>query len=395
MHAMMAEAPLDLAQLDQVIKRTVEAIERGREQIYAIAESAREEYQSVASELESVKRETAEIIMAVDGLEKQERAARVRLMEVSRNFSRYGEEDIKEAYEQAQQLQGRLILSREREAQLRRKRDELERRLRNLETTVRRAEDLVSQVGVVLGYLGGNLQNLMTQIENVQVRQALGVAVIRAQEEERRRVAREIHDGPAQLMANIVLRLEVTERLLATDLDRARKELAELREMVRSSLHDVRKIIFDLRPMALDDLGLVPAIRAYLAEYKSRYGVDVELGTLGQERRLDQAVEVALFRFTQEALSNAARHSGAGSIAVRLEFSPERVQVSVRDDGRGFDPEAVVANPEARYGLVGMRERAEMLGGSMGITTAPGKGTRVTMSVPLRGRGGKSGGRKD
>lgn len=395
MHAMMAEAPLDLAQLDQVIKRTVEAIERGREQIYAIAESAREEYQSVASELESVKRETAEIIMAVDGLEKQERAARVRLMEVSRNFSRYGEEDIKEAYEQAQQLQGRLILSREREAQLRRKRDELERRLRNLETTVRRAEDLVSQVGVVLGYLGGNLQNLMTQIENVQVRQALGVAVIRAQEEERRRVAREIHDGPAQLMANIVLRLEVTERLLATDLDRARKELAELREMVRSSLHDVRKIIFDLRPMALDDLGLVPAIRGYLAEYKSRYGVDVELGTLGQERRLDQAVEVALFRFTQEALSNAARHSGAGSIAVRLEFSPERVQVSVRDDGRGFDPEAVVANPEARYGLVGMRERAEMLGGSMGITTAPGKGTRVTMSVPLRGRGGKSGGRKD
>lgn len=373
---------LDVKLLDKIVKQTIAAVEKGKAQIFDIYEAARVEMEHVKKDIERVKQATADIIFKVDELERRERRARLRLMEVSRNFTIYSEADVKAAYDEASQLQVELAVAREQEAALRRQRDELELRLRNLKNTVERAESLVAQVGAALGFLGSQMENVLTHLGTLQQRQAFGVKIIKAQEEERRRVAREIHDGPAQAMANVVFRAEVCERLIDTDIARAKAELRELREQVRLCLKETRKIIFDLRPMTLDDLGLVPTLRRVLDTLKERTGLIAELKVLGEEKRLDSHIEIGVFRVIQEALTNVEKHAKATAVWVRIDFRPGVVSVVVEDDGRGFDGLENVGSES--FGLMGMRERVSILGGELKIASGKGKGTKVFLKVPLR-----------
>jgi two-component system sensor histidine kinase DegS len=376
----------DITTLDVIIKETIAVIGSSKEQLYDIAEGAREEYRRLEQEVKRLQRETGDVIDRVDELEELERRARWRLLEVSRDFKRYTEVDIRLAYEEAKNIQVELALHREREKLLRQRRDDLERSLRRLEETVNKAERLVSQVGVVMDYLEGSLGDLSQQLEGVQQRQQLAVGIIKAQEEERRRVAREIHDGPAQSLANLVFRIELCEKLLAGKrLPELQGELAELKELIKGGLQEVRKIIFDLRPMALDDLGLVPALRRYLEGLEEREGLGVYLAVLGEEVRLASAVEVGLFRIIQEALHNVIKHARAASARVTLTYGKEQLLLSVKDDGLGFDlQEAEDRSREGgHFGLISMWERAELLGGRFEVISAPGQGTRIVVAVPI------------
>jgi len=134
-------------------------------------------------------------------------------------------------------------------------------RLKEAYKTVEKADNLISQIGISLSYLTGDLENVSLQIEDMKQKRLLGIRIIKAQEEERQRVAREIHDGPAQSMSNIVLKAEICERLVDSDPEKAKDELRTLKSVVRDTLRDVRKIIYDLRPMSLDDLGLIPTLQ--------------------------------------------------------------------------------------------------------------------------------------
>jgi two-component system sensor histidine kinase DegS len=373
---------IDIKTLDKIIKKTISSIRDSRGQIYEVYETARDELENVRRDVERVKNETAELIRKVDELERNERKARIHLMEVSRDFKRHSEDEVREAYEDARKIQIDLAVAREQEQSLRRQRNEQEIRLRNLGGTVAKAEQLVSQVGVVLDYLGNQMSAAFTQIETLQNSQVLGAQIIRSQEEERRRVARDIHDGPAQAMANIVFRAEVCERLIDTDVERAKDELRELRDHIRGTLGEIRKIIFDLRPMALDDLGLGPTIRGVLDNIRSQQGIFTEMLVTGKERRVESYIEIGLFRVVQEALNNVVKHAGASTIRVRIEFAPAGVTIVVEDDGKGFD-DSVEEIPCGHFGLMGMRERLQLLGGKLVIKSTPGQGTRVLITAPL------------
>ncbi len=374
---------IDVKHLDAILKQVVATIEQSRGELFAIAEEARREYQEVAEQLARVREEAAARIMEVDLFEKQDRQARALLLQVSGNIKAHSEAAVKEAYDQAREARVRLEVAREREAYLRRERDSLERRLKRLQDAVRRAETLINQVGMAFSLLTGQIQEITAHMEDLQKRQQHVVTVIRAQEEERRRVARDIHDGPAQLLANVVFRIEVCQKLIQTDLARATAELDELKSLVRQSLQDVRKIIFDLRPMALDDLGLVPALRGYLEGFSERTGVQGTLKVFGDERRLAPSLEVAVFRLVQEALNNVWKHARARSVTVKVELMPSQVRAVVEDDGVGFDVAAAMEDRH-KFGLLGMRERVELLDGSLDIASVPGRGTRITFSIPLR-----------
>jgi len=212
--------------------------------------------------------------------------------------------------------------------------------------------------------------------------------VIKAQEEERRRVARDIHDGPAQMMANAVLQVEIVERLLTQDPSAAASELKDLKRIINDSLNDLRRIIFDLRPMILDDLGLAPALRRYTDDFTSRHSLPVEMKVLGVETRIDPIIEVALFRIVQEALHNARKHALASRVVVTLGYGPDAVGVSIEDNGKGFDPNGVSRNwgQSEKFGLSGMKERAKLFGGSLDVDTAPGEGTKITVRIPVAHR---------
>ena len=206
--------------------------------------------------------------------------------------------------------------------------------------------------------------------------------LVNAQETERQRLSRQMHDGPAQALSNFILQTEIAMRLFDVDATQARGELNSLKASAMSTFQKVRNFIFELRPMMLDDLGLVPTVRRYADAFKEQTGLDLNVTVTGNERRLEPYLEVMLFRAIQELLGNAARHGQGSIVKVMLDMGDERVRVSVDDNGRGFDPDVVQQG--ASLGLKLIRERAEMLGGNFEMDSAVGKGARIAFAVPAR-----------
>lgn len=372
---------VEVDNLDKIIKDTLTAIEKGKRQIFDIAEHSRFEYARLQSELAEVKREVTTLVIQVDELSIEEKKSRTRLAEVSQNLKKYTEKDIKEAYHQAQDKQLQLANLRGKENLLRYKRDNMEQSLRRLEIMLNKAENLSSHFSVITNYMSGNLEDMNRKIGEMKQVHKLGISIIKAQEEERRRVARDIHDGPAQLMANIVMRAEFCLKLMDVDHTRVREELCALQNLVRQSLQDVRKIIFDLRPMVLDDLGLVPAVKRYIEDFQSQYDLPVRLVATGNLRRFSVAVEVALFRVLQECLSNARKHARCKQIFIKMEITATKINFVIKDDGEGFNLDTY--SKKECFGLLGMKERIQILNGEITINASPGKGTNINISVPI------------
>jgi len=251
-------AKSDLKRINEIIRHTLAVIENSRGAIMEIAENARKEVAILKEEIQALQAEVQEVIKNSERLEKLMIKSRIKLATISGDYTRYTEEDMRAAYEEADRLRVELAVSRERERQTVIRRNELERRLKNAEVTLEKAEKLVAQVSTVLDYLAGDLSKLDEHIESAEQKRTLALRIIKAQEEERRRIAREMHDGPAQSMSNVILKAEICEKLFEIDLEKAREELSALKEMVRACLKDVRRIIYDLRPMSIDDLGLSP-----------------------------------------------------------------------------------------------------------------------------------------
>ena len=372
--------------IDSIIKNAISVMEQSRYQIFAIAESARQELLSLRQELERVKKETSETIDKVDELEREFRRARMRLVEVSKDFIRYKEADIKSAYEKATRIQLDLLMYREKEYYLKARRDELQQRIKTVEVSVERAETISSQINVVLEYLSGDLNQVTRILESAKNRQLIGLKIILAQEEERKRMAREIHDGPAQSLANLVLRTEIAERMLVKqEFQLVQEELMELKSQVRSGLEEIRKIIFNLRPMALDDLGLVPTLRKFVQDFEEKTKIRAVFETSGRELRMPSAMEAAVYRLVQEAFSNALKHASPTYVSLEMTFFPKRILIVIQDNGVGFDVEQTMARSKtsSHYGLIGMHERVELLNGKMDIESARGQGTKITISIPV------------
>src|SRR5579885_2447966 len=207
--------------------------------------------------------------------------------------------------------------------------------------------------------------------------------IINAQEQERKRIARELHDETSQVLTSLLISLAVLEESLTTP--EARERIADTRRLAHQTLRAIRSLSIDLRPSALDDLGLLPALRWYVKEYQKKCSIEVEFHATGLKERLPAEMETALYRIVQECLTNTARHSNARKVDITLIGTNDAVQATISDDGEGFDYEALLKNPgqERGLGLAGMQERALLLDGTLSIHTAPGQGTTVEVSIPL------------
>ncbi len=210
------------------------------------------------------------------------------------------------------------------------------------------------------------------------------IKIIQAQEDERLRISRQMHDGPAQALTNLVLQAEICERLFDRDPTQARTELSTLKKMVNAVFQQTKGFIFDLRPMILDDLGLLPTVRRYIQAFQEASGIQVDLQVAGRERRLLPHVEVALFRIIQEALTNANKGGHATSAKVSLDLEGDTITVMIEDDGIGFNVGEALAKARERQslGLAMIQERVEMLGGQVEWQSQLGQGTRVRLEIP-------------
>ncbi len=211
--------------------------------------------------------------------------------------------------------------------------------------------------------------------------QQMSSQVLTAHEGERKRIARELHDDTAQALTSILVRLRLLERSVQDDDTRAKVE--ELRELTAGALDSVRRMAMDLRPAALDDLGLVPALQSYVQKFSDRWSTAVTLTVGGIKRRLPAHVELVLYRVVQEALTNVAKHAQAHSCRVRLYRRNGLVTLVISDDGCGFDVTGVQTSEAAGLGLFGMRERLALVRGTLEMQSGV-RGTTITARVPAR-----------
>lgn len=259
-----------------------------------------------------------------------------------------------------------------------------------------RAEDEVGQLAESLETMRHRLNDAQATIEGANRELESRVAdrtarlgqvlrkTISAQEEERLRLARELHDETAQSLAALTIVLDRIRDDLGTGSPDARERIVEARRIVAGLLEEIRRLILGLRPSVLDDLGLVPAIRWLCEATLADRGIAVSIEA-ARAPRLPGHVEISLFRIIQEALSNIARHAGAAHVRVGLDATGGRARVTIVDDGGGFDVPGTIgpAAPDRSVGLVGMQERVALLGGSIEIRSAPGIGTEIVVDVPL------------
>ncbi len=228
------------------------------------------------------------------------------------------------------------------------------------------------------------LQGLYEQLqERERWREELLRKVISAQEDERKRLARELHDETSQTLSALAMKIETA--LTAWPTAASRERLAEAKQLTVRILEELHRLIFDLRPSVLDDLGLVSAIRWYAERHLEKRGIAVRCEFSGFGARLMPELETALFRVTQEAITNIAKHSGADAVLIQCLQHDDRISIEIEDDGKGFEP-ASLPPPAARergLGLLGMRERVELFGGTLELDSAPGRGTRIAVTVPV------------
>jgi two-component system, NarL family, sensor histidine kinase DegS len=213
------------------------------------------------------------------------------------------------------------------------------------------------------------------------------IGIIRAQEEERQRMARAMHDGPAQSLTNFILQTDICQRLFDRNPDRAAEELNNLKATASKTFQKVREFIFDLRPMMLDDLGVAPTVRRYVESYGDKSDIEVNLDILGDERRLENYLEVMIFRAIQDVMGLARDYANPTEINVKLDMSSRIARISVEDNGRGFDSEGIFdgrgGNEDARVqALMMLKGKFELVGGTIDVRSRENEGTTVRLELP-------------
>ena len=328
---------------------------------------------NLQAELEEAEKALREVTLMIEQsqgevskLSQRNAAITTHIQQLQNQFDQMPAQEIRSVYDSALDAQQRLFVMRGQLEKLQSEKSHLER----FKSTLERARLASSSGSASLSSTGS--RGPLASVE----------MLVNAQETERQRLSRQMHDGPAQALSNFILQTEIAMRLMDIDANQARDELNSLKASAMGTFQKVRNFIFELRPMMLDDLGLAPTVRRYADAFKEQTGLDINVTITGHERRLEPYLEVMLFRAIQELLGNAARHSQASLVKVIVDLGEDRLRVSVDDNGKGFDPDAVQQGNS--LGLKLIRERTEMLGGSFEVDSAVGKGARILFAVPAR-----------
>lgn len=369
---------IDLNTLDGIIQKTAKAIEEGKREIFELSERARHDYVTYEQELLGIKAKLTIMIHDVDKLEIRSKMARNMIKTISDHFDEFTEKDIKEAYELSQKVALALSIKRQEEKELSERRNELERLMRKSAEVLKKSEILETKVSVALEYL---TSSIFEQIEDVKQKKDLSIKIIEAQENEKKRISRDIHDGPAQSLANVIFKAEYASKIIDSSPVKAKREISELQEDVRNTLKDIRKIIYDLMPMSLDDLGLVPTIKKLISNIMDSNAIMIEFSVVQNSVIDDQLTNLMIFRVVQEAFNNIIKHSKSKHVGLNMHISDIEIKLTISDDGIGFDVDKTIESPLG-YGLYNMKERIDIVGGTLVIVSEVNKGTTINIRIP-------------
>lgn len=339
----------------------------------AFLEEAHKDYEQTQRDLKEITILISQSAAEVERLAQRNAQVTSQARQLQSNFDTLPREYIREVYEAQNDTQQRLFTMRGQLEKLQSDQRNLEKLAafqRRLIETTDGLSSLPDSSGRGPGPTSGG------DISSV-------IRVIQTEEAARQSLVREMHDGPASSLSNFILQAEICQRFFDVDPHRARAELNALKSAAASTFNDVKDFIFDLRPMMLDDLGVVPTLRRYVESFQEKSGLPVPITVTGVERRLESHVEVTIFRGVQELLSNALAHAQASQIQVSLDLAQEQVTAVVEDNGTGFDVDSTLGGEAQTIGLSALTQRIQMLGGNLDIQSSVGQGTRVAFTIPV------------
>ena len=344
-----------------------------------ILDTISQEMKRLKDKLTEIKTQIDQTQLVVDREQQRNADIATELRTIQDNIETVPRQDIRTKYDEAIDARFRLTTMRGQLEKFQANRDMLESE-----------QKLLAQLLAMVQ--GGGIQiNSSNHDEPVPTRAQPAsiniVRIVQAQEEEKNRLARLMHDGPAQSLTNFILQTEICQRLFDRDPARAAEELGNLKSTASVTFQKVRDFIFDLRPMMLDDLGVVPTVRRYVDSFKDKNDIEAKLDFLGEERRLESHREVMVFRGIQELMGHARDYATASEIFIRLDISNDQVKVDVEDNGRGFDAQAAFTGDESHVeprvqSIITLREKFELVGGSLSVTSGETDGTRIHMELP-------------
>ncbi len=323
------------------------------------------EIEDVMQKINAVDAKILRSQMEVDKLSKKNTLANSNLEKIQTIIDRASKDQIVQVYQNALEVNQRFMTMR---SQV----DKLENEKTILESEI-----------VLLEKFRSAFDNLLGDFESISASSSSTLeTIIQSQESERLNLAKQMHDGPAQQLSNFILQTEIANRFLSIDSKRAEDELQSLKDSATKTFEEVRNFIFKLRPMMLDDLGLLPTMKRFIGILNDKYDETISLNFTGSDRRFKAYLEILVFRSIQELLENALAHSSASEIKVGLDLSDARIRVQVDDDGSGFDLVTVMQQSDG-VGLTVLQDRIRMLNGEIEINSKIGEGTSISFFLPI------------
>jgi two-component system, NarL family, sensor histidine kinase DegS len=375
--------------LDDIIDTTIGSIETSNNEIKEISHFAKKEYQGLEDEFLRLRIDASDLIDRVERLDKDYRISKSRLLMINKNYQSYSEAEMKEIYESTDALRVQIAVEKEREINLIRRRNELEIHLKSVRMIAEKADKLSTDFEIAYGVLTGNLKEITEKIGDIQNKEIWGLRVIQAQEAERSRVARDLHDGPAQSLSNLMLKTELCLKVLDIDIDRAKTELHSLKTLIRGTIDDTRGLIYNLRPMSIDDLGLIPTLERFIDQIEEKNDFSIELkvkyDSKDQQDKISDTISVTAFRIIQESLNNIQKYAKANQVIIEVCYNKNDLVIIVQDNGVGFNVAEIETNLKDNqgFGLSMMKERVNLLLGKFVIKSELKKGTVLHVTLPF------------
>ncbi len=358
-----------------MVDRELRADVRSRDELI---ENLTTEMKRIRDKLNELKLQIDQTQLVVDREQTRNNDVFTELRTVQDNIETIPRQDIRTKYDEAIEARFRLTTMRGQLEKFTSTREQLEKEQVLLRDMLQRLQG----VDILPPTSGGGEETKDAGKGSINM-----VRIIQAQEEERQRLARQMHDGPAQSLTNFILQAEICQRLFDRNPARAAEELDNLKTVASVTFQKVRDFIFDLRPMMLDDLGVVPTVRRYVDSFREKNDIEVKLDIFGDERRLATHREVMIFRGIQELMALSRDYANPSEIAIRLDIGATTAKMSVDDNGRGFDAEAAMSSEEnyqdpRAQSIVTLKEKFELMRGSLAVSSGETDGTSVRMELP-------------
>ena len=353
----------------------LDSMQSGKEEIFAITEQIEKENRAVKSDISQIKTMIKTYSTDIENIKKRELQSRIRLSEVSSDFQKYTSDDIQVAYEESYTIQKDLF---EKQTQIKNILTSLEQ----FESKIQKNNDLVSKADDLLNKIEVMSEYMRLDTNSKEESSDIFARWMAFQEKEKSRIARDIHDGPAQTMASLVIKSDIIKKLIEKESPNKTiyNELEQLKIQLRNVIKEIRKIMYDLRPTSLDELGFTSSVEGLISKVKENKDIEFELDIKEKSEISSSNIKIISFRVVQEVLNNISKHSQAKKVNIEISINKNYININIEDDGIGFDVKNI--NFSKSFGLSSLKERVSLVEGTIDIISKIGKGTIIKVRIP-------------